>query len=65
MQHLAKDSEMEIALRKMLQEMFPNVSISRSGIAMLAAEIGALEKRSAVMRRFVVMDESPGKPELN
>jgi hypothetical protein len=56
MEYLASDSEMEIALRKMFEEMFPNVSISRFGVAMLAAEIEALEKKCAVMRSHIVMD---------
>ena len=51
------DREMEVALRKMLQEMFPQVPISRSGVAMLAAEIDALEEKCITMR-LIVEDDS-------
>jgi hypothetical protein len=58
------EREMEVALRRMLQEMFPQVRLSRTGIAMLAAEIEALERKCGMMRcpRMRVGDR---RPELN
>jgi hypothetical protein len=59
MEQTTTDKEMEIALRKMFQEMFPKIRISRSGVALLAAQIDALEKKCTAMRGLIVSDELP------
>jgi hypothetical protein len=57
------EREMEVALRRMLQEMFPMVQISRTGVALLAAEIDTLEKKYAKRRRRITVADT--RPELN
>jgi hypothetical protein len=34
-----------VALRKLLADLFPNVPLSRAGVALLAAQISDLEKK--------------------
>jgi hypothetical protein len=53
--------EMKSELRRMLQEMYPEIRISRCGVAMLAAEIDALEKKCATIRQVVILDDSRKK----
>jgi hypothetical protein len=49
--------EMKTELRRMLQEMYPEIRISRCGVAMLAAEIDALEKKCATTRQVIILDD--------